>query len=360
MLEYIRVAHLQDGDILGKTIYNDKLQVLLKAGNKLTTNGIAAIKEQGYKGCYIERDGDDRREDIPIPEPLVDDTDKLVVIGLIRSIYNNNEMWQQPFSAKFKEQRQQIEQICKNLVQGIKEMDAKNEFLYELEDNRTNKNWLYYHVWNTCIISAGIAYEIGLNDEEIKNVAFAGLMHDIGLMTLPMELVNKKDITEEEREQIRKHPEKGFRLFQRLDYPVNVCYGIWQHHEKIDGTGYPKGLPLANIMLSAQIVALASAFDNLVNIQPYNDTPMLQDEALEYLQGCSLYSIDCMIGLLKFIVPYPIGTKVRLSNGQEGIVAKNVAGYVMRPYVLVGRELYNLAFDLHRMNVTIVESVQEK
>lgn len=360
MLEYVRVAHLQEGYELGETIYNDKLQVLLKAGHKLSKRGIESIKEQGYKGCYIERDTEARIEDIPIPKPLIDDTEKLVVLNMIKETYENEKIFVEPYNADFNIQRKQLDQLCTNIVKEIKTRDASGEFLYEVEDNRTSKNWLYYHVLNTCVISAGIAYEIGLNDTEIKNVAFAGLMHDIGLMKLPKALVDKKDVTEEEKEQIRKHPENGFRLFQRLNYPINVCYGIWQHHEKIDGTGYPKGLKLEKITLAAQIVALASAFDNLVSIQSYNDKPMLQSEALEYIQGCSLYSIDCIVGLLKFIVPYPIGTKVKLSNGEIGIVAKNVAGYAMRPYVLVGRELYNLAFDLHRANIRIIENLQEK
>lgn len=360
MLEYVRVAHLQPGDILGKTIYNDKLQVLLRYGNKLSGAAINMIKEQGYKGCYIEREDGQARETLPIPEPLIDDTEKLVILKMIQDTYNNDVIFHDIYNVEFKSQRTLMEKLCENIVAEIKKKDQTGEFLYELEDSRTTKNWLYYHVLNTCIIAAGIAYEIGLNDEEVKNIAFAGLMHDIGFMALPKDLYNKKEITEEERMKLRTHPELGFRLFQRLEYPLSVCYGIWQHHEKIDGTGYPHGLRADKITLAAQIVALASKFDNLVSIQGYNDKPMLQDEALEYLQGCNLYNVDCIRALLKFIVPYPHGTKVRLSNGEIGIVAKNVAGCVMRPYVLVGTHIYDLAYGNDARAITIIENIQEK
>lgn len=360
MLEYIRVAHLREGDLLGKTIYNDKLQVLLRYGNKLTRASIVAIKEQGYKGCYIETEEGSTREDLPLPEPLVDDTEKLVILKMIQDTYTNEEAFKNHYNKEFKEQRQHLEKLCENIVTEIKKKDATRDFIFELEDSRTTKNWLYYHVFNTCVISAGIAYKIGLNDTEVRNIAFAGLMHDIGLMTLPEGLINKKDITDEEREKLRTHPEVAFRLFQRLEYPVNVCYGIWQHHEKIDGTGYPHGLTGEKIHLSAQIVALASAFDNLVSIQGYNDNPMLQSEALEYLQGCNLYSVDCLRGLLEFIVPYPHGTKVKLSNGEIGVIAKNVSGCVMRPYVLVGTHIYDLAYDRNNLGITITEIIKER
>ena len=63
-MEYVKVAHLKEGDVVAKTIYNDKLQVLLREGGTLTKAGILNIRNQGYKGCYIEHDGSERREDV--------------------------------------------------------------------------------------------------------------------------------------------------------------------------------------------------------------------------------------------------------------------------------------------------------
>lgn len=355
MIEYVRVSHLKEGDVLGKTVYNDKLQVLLKAGNRLTKACIQNIREQGYKGVYIEV-GDLKREAVPIPEPIVDEYEEIVLINLIMEMFRNKKLFEDIYNPAFKTHRTALEQVCRNIVKTVKERDAKGEFLYELEDGRTFKNWLAHHSLNTAIISAGIAYKIGLNDEEVWAISFAGMMHDLGKASMPEELVNKKDPTEEERKELRNHPEIMFRILQKL-YGVNVSYSVWQHHEKIDGSGYPNKLKSDKIRLSAQIVALASAFDNLVNIQPYNDSPMSPSEALEYLQGCCFYNVDCIIALLKFVVPYPVGTRVLLSNGKTGIVIKNVSSLVQRPYVFVDGELYNLAYSNQLMNVTIVKSV---
>ncbi|MCR5789188.1 MAG: HD domain-containing protein [Lachnospiraceae bacterium] len=359
MIEFIRASHLKAGDILAKTIYNDRLQILLKAGNALTNASIKTIRDFGYKGCYIEHEGI-RREDIPITEPLIDEAEELVFISRLKDMFSSAEPFQDPLNERFKKLRREIEDVVKKLAQGIRVLYNKGEFLYETEDYTRNvSNWIYHHSLNTCIISIGTALNMGLDQQTTEDIAIGAIYHDYGKAYFGEALYNKENVTDEDKALLRQHPEKMFRVLQRLNYPVNTTYAIYQHHEKSDGTGYPHGLKLEKITIAAQIVSLASAFDNLVNITAYNKEPMSQENALEYLQGCNLYSIDCMRALFNFIVPYPVGSKVKLSNGETGIVLKNVPGTIMRPYVLVGKEMYDLSYDLNRMNITILESVKD-
>ncbi len=360
MIEFVRTTHLQQGDILAKTIYNDKLQILLRAGNALSKGSIRTVADMGYKGCYIEHGGI-RREDVPIPEPLIDETEELIFISRLKDLFAMREPFTDPLNEAFRAKRMEIEEVVRKLAGGIRGLYEKGEFLYETEDyTRTVKNWIYHHSLNTCIISTGIALNMGLDQKAAEEIAIGAIYHDYGKAYFGEDLYNKEDVTEEDRSMLRQHPDKVFRVLQRLNYPVNTTYGAWQHHEKIDGTGYPHNLKAEKITIAAQIVSLASAFDNLVNISAYNRTPMAQEDALEYLQGCNLYSIDCMRALFKFIVPYPVGSKVKLSTGETAIVLKNVPGTIMRPYVLVGTEMYDLSYDLNRMNIVILESVKEK
>lgn len=357
MIEFVKVSSLKNGDVLAKTIYNDKLQVLLKEGNRISDNAISIIKSQGYKGCYIDHGGN-RREDVPISEPLIDDAALIVIVKNLKEIFANKEAFSDPVCPSFKKQREDTEWFVSELVKGIRNLYNDNKFLYETEDcTRTVKNWIYHHSINTCVISIGIAMHMGFDDETIKKIAFGALFHDFGKAYFGEELYNKPDLTDEDRNALRRHPEIAFRVFQRLNYPVDTTYAIWQHHEKVDGSGYPNGLGAQKITNAAQIVALASAFDNAVSIQAYNDSPMNQCDALEYIQGCGLFNIDCIRALFRFIVPYPIGSKVLLSNGKTGIVLKNVASTIMRPYVLVGTELYDLSSDMSKMSVTILQQL---
>ena len=109
------------------------------------------------------------------------------------------------------------------------------------------------------------------------------------------------------------------------------------------------------IPLPAKIVSLASSYDNMVNYNPFHTDPLTQKDALEQIYADDKFNKKCVIALNKFVVPYPIGTKVQLSNGKEGLVIKNKPGSPLRPLILCGRaEVLNLAEDSNLLNVVIV------
>lgn len=354
MIEFIKTGNLIPGDKLANTIYNDEFKVLLRKDNRLTTSGIQAIKNLSIKGCYIEHDDGVRREYIPLSQPLLDEDEKIRCIRQIKELFGNRVPFTDPFDSKFKIQRKELEDDIKALVRHLRDLYNTDRLLYETEDyTRTVKNWIYHHTLNTCIISIGISLYLGYAIPVIDEIAIGALYHDYGKAFFGEELYNKPDITYEDKEKLRKHPEIMFRILQRLNYPVNTSYAVWQHHEKLDGEGYPKALKADKLTMPAQIVGLASAFDNLVTMQSYNRDPMNQNDALEYLQGCNDYSIECIRALFEFIVPYPIGARVLLSDYSTGYVLKNTKGVVMRPVVISRGKVYDLANDKRYLNVTI-------
>lgn len=359
MYEYVRIKNVKEGDALGKTVYDEKCRVLLKAGNKVTTRSIETLKELGYKGLYIENNDLLRREDIPIAEPLLEDLTVLQLLELLGDLYRNKRIESNVFDSGFAVTRKKIEEIISDMVKEFMDLHAERRLVYEMEDSRNNKNWIYYHCLNTAVLSAGIAIKLGLEQSEIYNIALGALYHDFGKSMLEESLIYKANATEAERQTIRQHPEKAFRVFQRLEYPLDTTYAIWLHHEHCDGSGYPKKLGEAQIPLAAKIVGLASYFDNLINFTPYNDAPMYQNDAIEMLSADSKFDNECKRALMKFVSAYPVGSKVELSNGKQGLVLKNHPDYILRPYVLVGREMYNLAKDEQYFNITITKIIEQ-
>lgn len=143
-------------------------------------------------------------------------------------------------------------------------------------------------------------------------------------------------------------------MFQEHGYSINTTYAIYFHHEREDGSGYPYGVSANKIPLSAKIVSLANSYDNMVNYNPFHTNPLSQKEALEQIYGDDKFNKECVIALNKFVVPYPIGTKVKLSNGKVGLIIRNKPGQPLRPLVLCGRaEVLNLADDNTLLNVVI-------
>ena len=359
MLEYIRPASLKLGDKLGRTIYNTQGNVLIKAGISLTDNMIKTIQTQGYKGVYIDRVENSERESIRIQEPIIDDYTTIKVISIISRILKNKNIYTNAWDNSFTKDRQQLEEYINEFYKLFKEKNIKKQLIFEMEDSRNNDNWVEYHSFNTMQLAMAIAMRMGYPETEVKGIAAAGLMHDIGKGKYP-ELINKKDLTEAEKNLLRTHPRTIFEVLTGLSgiFASNACtYGCWQSHELYDGSGYPMGLSGSKITTYGYIVGAANRFDDLIHKTPFNDEPMNNDEALEYLMGSNLYQVEVIKALTEVVSVYPVGTKTRLSNGQEGLVESNNMSLPLRPNIVIGYKRFNLASDEEYRNVTVQEVI---
>ncbi len=359
MVEYIRTENLKPGDILAKTLYDENGRILLTVGKVVTDTAIRVIRQYGYKGVYIENINEFRREDIPIPAPLVDDYTQLQLIAVLRNIYENKAIQYDYFDPRFMMDKKKLHEIVEDVVNTLREAEREGRLLFELEDSRNMTSWLYYHSVNVCYLSIGMAIKPGLTKPEIMEIALGAIYHDLGKAWFADTIVNKRELTEVERIKLREHPEKMFRFLQKHNYTVSTLYGVWQHHEKENGEGYPFGLKGGKIVNSAKIVACANAYDNLINMNPYEDAlSMYQADAIEYMSVNEQQDIECLRMLFQIVVPYPAGTKVRLSNGAEGIVLKNFPDYPLRPAVIIGKDMILLHKDPVYRNITIAEVIK--
>ena len=97
MVEYVKISNLKEGDVLARTLYDAEMRVMLKNGNKLSANGIRVIKEQGYRGIYIQHEDNGFRQDVPLAEPLVDEMTQLQMVSLIKEIFHQAySSWSSP------------------------------------------------------------------------------------------------------------------------------------------------------------------------------------------------------------------------------------------------------------------------
>ena len=355
IVEYIRCKDMKEGDKLARTLYTDKDRILLRAGNCLTGASIRAIKQQGFKGVYIENELCDKRLPISIPEPLISDMESFYIVDLAKKIIHKTNVVKDRNCPLFFTYKKDLEEKVEEFVKIFFEYEEQGKLLFETEDTRTFNTWLSYHSLNTCLLSIGMAIKMGLDRQLVYEIGLGGLYHDIGKLFVEWNLVNKLNPSKDELKEIRRHTDYGKALAQHHNFPLATIYAIWQHHEHEDGSGYPKKLLGDKIQLAAKIVGLASAFDNMVNYNPFNtNTLMTQKDALEKLYGDGRFDKECVRALSNFVSPYPIGTKVKLSNGKEGVVIKNKSGQPLRPMILCGRaEVLNLADDTKWLNVVI-------
>jgi putative nucleotidyltransferase with HDIG domain len=125
---------------------------------------------------------------------------------------------------------------------------------------------------------------MGYSKERINGLRIAALLHDIGKIYLPQEILWKPhELTDIEFNMIKNHPEVGYQILNNIHFPWPVSKIILQHHEKIDGSGYPKGLTGKDILPEARILAVADTIEAMISNRPYRE-PFHLEEALREIQ----------------------------------------------------------------------------
>lgn len=130
-----------------------------------------------------------------------------------------------------------------------------------------------------------IAMEMGHSDEMIDGIRMAAIVHDIGKLLLPAEILNKQTpLAETEYSQIKKHPQAGYDILKDIDFPWPIARVVWQHHERLDGSGYPLGIAGEEILPEARILAVADVVEAMASHRAYRPAPGLE-KALEEIHA---------------------------------------------------------------------------
>lgn len=137
------------------------------------------------------------------------------------------------------------------------------------------------HQQQVATLAAAIAGEMGLSENQVMAIRMAGALHDIGKINIPAEILSKPSkLSEIEFDLIRTHPAVGREILKNIDFPWPVCKMVLQHHERLDGSGYPDGLRADDICLEAKILAVADVVDAMTFHRPYRPARGI-DDALE-------------------------------------------------------------------------------
>jgi PAS domain S-box-containing protein/putative nucleotidyltransferase with HDIG domain len=142
------------------------------------------------------------------------------------------------------------------------------------------------HQRRVTVLACAIATEMGLTDEQFAGLRLAGLIHDIGKINIPAEILNKPGrISEIEFNIIKTHPETGYNIVKDIEFPWPVARIILQHHERLNGSGYPRGLKEGEIMQEARILAVADVLEAMASHRPYRPSLGVDAALAEIVQA---------------------------------------------------------------------------
>ncbi|PQO37419.1 HD domain-containing protein [Bremerella cremea] len=172
---------------------------------------------------------------------------------------------------------------------------SENEVVVsELFDVLRHDYHTYTHVYNVASYSLLLAKGLGVSDEkELRDISMGGLLHDLGKLRIPLRILNKKErLTDTEWAIIQRHPTDGFiDLAVRDDMTEAQLMMVYQHHEKLDGSGYPVGIGGNELHFYAKVCAVVDIFEALTSNRPYRN-PATKNEAMEILEGLTPNKLD--------------------------------------------------------------------
>lgn len=228
---------------------------------------------------------------------------------------------------------------AQKLVEEITDSVSRNPgALISLARLKTVDDYTYMHSVAVCAMMVALSKQLGQDAEQIRVAGLAGLMHDLGKAMMPMEVLNKPGkLTDAEFSIIKTHPQEGHRLLltgQNVDAVVlDVCL---HHHEKTDGSGYPKGLKDSDISVFAKMGAVCDVYDAITSNRPYK-VGWDPAESLRKMAEWSNGHFDGKVfqAFVKSLGIYPIGSLVRLTSGRLGVVIDQTGKSLTMPVVKV-------------------------
>jgi HD-GYP domain-containing protein (c-di-GMP phosphodiesterase class II) len=348
------IDDLVPGMVLGKMIVTSDGKIFLNEGAVLTLRTIQTLQLWGFRSVDIREECAPGRQiapeneqlgELPVEEPVEQQPDDFPAGQQAQSEPAIVEEAEIPLNVP-----DEFASHYNNAVQVLKKHLGKVRFIKDdfngdeirrmvtmdiiplIDDHSVTdclqmmpheEDYLYHHSVDVGIIAGCLSFWMGRNYHEIEETILGALLHDIGKALIPLKVLNKPgSLTDEEMHLVRFHSLRGYKFLKQYgDFSQSVLLCALQHHERIDGSGYPMAVKGDKIHPYAKLIAIADVFDAMTSVRSYGKraTPY---EAVEIMKREMVGKLDyeiCSVFLDKLSQRF-VGDIVQLSNGQRGEV----------------------------------------
>jgi putative nucleotidyltransferase with HDIG domain len=327
----IKTSNLKPGIKLGKDIYSYDSQLLLTNGSTITQEHLDNFARRNIEEVFI-LDESPRIKPEREFEDVYQDALEVVKSFMVGAMLGSPLDFQEIDKTVDLLREQAFDAI--DLFRQMRLMKDKGEYLFT-------------HSINVSLICMLLGRWLKCDQNTIRELGIAGLLHDLGKVFIENDILNKRGkLTEQEYEKIKKHTVLGYNFIcQNPGMNLEVANAALMHHERVDGSGYPSGLK-GQLNFYAAVVAVADVYDAITSAHSYADKRSPYSAA-EILWQESFGKLDARITKVFYdkITNFYVGNKVLLSNKKEGIVIYVDPFQPTRPIVMVEDEFYNLALD---------------
>jgi len=367
-MKKVLVRNLKEGDIFSQPVFVEGDSVFVPAGiairkkdiERLNTWGVEAVETEGEPVLASQKSDGAKNPPAPAdaakpaakplskpqdaaPKQESHETDKAYTT-YIELIERLDEICSNVASGIAVEARS-IDNISGRLLQAVR--DQRNSFIGYILGGEKKGHGMAKNLVNTAILSALMAMELKLPNHRVLQIVTGALLHDVGMLRLPKEIVEKKGgLSPAELQRIQAHTLYTYKIVNKeLLYPEDVGLIVLQHHERWDGEGYPRRIAGADIDLGARIVSAADAFEAMVSQKPYRN-PMMGYQAMKNLLSDNLRRFDPNVikAFIQTMGIYPIGSIVLLNNGALARVVDVQASAPLRPSIRILADEFGQVF----------------
>ncbi len=342
-MKRIAIYNIKPEMILAKEVYSRDGRLLLCKGSALNQEWVDKLADYGIPTVYVEGGSAGNEVSVEGSKPAKG-------MEELKRMYQGNV----PDMITI-EVREEAERVVQEIMQDVKtgrliktnkarkvvenivtQLINNRHIVGKLADIRILDDYTFAHSVNVCILSISTGIIMGYSKIRLRELGIGALLHDVGKMRIPDEILNKRGpLTEKEFEEIKKHTILGYELLsEHPDITSNAARISIQHHECYNGSGYPWGVRDEEVHEYSKIVAIADVYDALTADRVYKNA-ILPYEAMEIIIASSGYQFDPKT--LRLFVEnseiYPVGSTVELSTGDVGMVVNVNRALPTRPVV---------------------------
>ena len=251
----------------------------------------------------------------------------------------------------------EVQVVQKNILPLVKEFLTSNNIMGKLRQVIINDDYIYKHSLNVCIISTIIGKWLNFSSSELEKLSIAAMLHDIGKSKIPASILNKPGkLSAAEFDIMKKHTTEGYNIIKNSKgISYESCLGVLQHHERVDGSGYPLSLKQDKIHEFAKIISVADIFDAMTSERVYKEK-VCPFKVAELITQNSFGSLDPYITyvFLHNLAHYYVGNIVKLNSGEIGEIVLLNKQVPTRPLVRVENKYIDL---MRQLDYEIIELI---